>query len=168
MIRPVSVSAQDLYFQFSSNTLSEALVNIAERTGSNIAFDAAKLGHATVDRDISGETTDELLDALLDGTEFNYLHQYGSYLIISKHEKQDIPSNAKDSIRGILLDASTGNALPWADIYLDSLKIHLYASADGSFLIPLTSTESQDIYMTYLGYQPTYFTWSRNQRCWNR
>jgi hypothetical protein len=55
---------------------------------------------------------------------------------------------------GILLDASTGHVLPWADIYLDSLKTHLYASSDGSFLIPPTGSESRKLYMTYLGYQP--------------
>ncbi|MCK5463201.1 MAG: hypothetical protein KAI95_09300, partial [Bacteroidales bacterium] len=85
--------AQDLYFHFSGSTLSEALLSIAERTGTNIAFDAEKLGHAVVDKKISGENTSELLDALLDGTEFNYLQQFGSYLIINRHEKSYTPQN---------------------------------------------------------------------------
>ena len=146
--------AQDLYFQFSGTNLSEALLSIAERSGSNIAFDAERLGHALVDREISGENTSELLDALLDGTEFNFLQQYGSYLIINKHDKTGIRAHTNEGARGILLDANTGKALPWADIYLDSLKTHLYASSDGSFLIPSTNSESRDIYMTYLGYHP--------------
>ena len=146
--------AQDLYFQFSGTNLSEALLSIAERSGSNIAFDAERLGHALVDREISGENTSELLDALLDGTEFNFLQQYGSYLIINKHDKTGILVHTNEGARGILLDANTGKALPWADIYLDSLKTHLYASSDGSFLIPSTNSESRDIYMTYLGYHP--------------
>ena len=146
--------AQDLYFQFSGTNLSEALLSIAERTGSNIAFDAERLGHAIVDREISGENTSELLDTLLDGTEFNYLQQYGSYLIINKNDKTGTLAHTNEGVRGILLDANTGKALPWADIYLDSLKTHLYASSDGSFLIPSTNSESQNIYMTYLGYHP--------------
>ena len=146
--------AQDLYFHFSGSTLSEALLSIAERTGTNIAFDAEKLGQARVEREISGENTSELLDALLDGTEFNYLQQFGSYLIINRHEKSYTPQNIKEGARGILLDANTGKALPWADIYMDSLRTHLYASSDGSFLIPSTDSKPQDIYMTYLGYHP--------------
>ena len=78
LLKPSTVMAQDLYFQFSGTNLSEALLSIAERTGSNIAFDAERLGHAIVDREISGENTSELLDTLLDGTEFNYLQQYVS------------------------------------------------------------------------------------------
>ncbi|MCK5462740.1 MAG: TonB-dependent receptor, partial [Bacteroidales bacterium] len=84
--------------------------------------------------------------------EFNYLKQYGSYLIINRHDKSYTPPNTKEGTMGILLDANTGKALPWADIYLDSLRTHLYASSDGSFMIPSTNSESQDIYMTYLGY----------------
>ena len=154
LLRPSTVMAQDYYFHFSGHALSEALSVIAERTGDNIAFDADKLDHVWPDREISGNSTPELLNFLLEGTGYTYLHQYGSYLIIKKADRMSQLTNARDSIRGILLDAGTGHALPWADIYLSSNHTHLYASSDGTFIIPTSENESQDIYVSYLGYHP--------------
>jgi ferric enterobactin receptor len=164
LLRPSAVMAQDFYFQFSGHLLSEALTVIAERTGDNIAFDADQLGHVSPDREISGNSTPELLDALLEGTTFTYLHQYGSYLIIKKEDRTGPLTNARDSIRGILLDAGTGHALPWADIYLSSNHTHFYASSDGSFIIPTPENEPQDIYVSYLGYHPIDTTLSADGR----
>ena len=146
--------AQEMHYRFSDTPISEALLSIAESTGANIAFDAEKLGQTLVNRNISGINTRELLNALLEGSEFNYLHQYGSYLIINKQNKNDTLPETRESIRGVLLDAGTGNALPWADIYLAPQNTHFYASSDGSFHIPSTNNESQDIYVSYLGYHP--------------
>jgi ferric enterobactin receptor len=164
LLRPSVVMAQEYYFRFSGHVLSEALTIVAERTGDNIAFDADKLGHVAQDREISGNNTPELLDALLEGTGFTYLHQYGSYLIIKREDRMGKSTNARDSIRGVLLDAGTGHALPWADIYLSSNNTHLYASADGSFIIPASENESQDIYLSYLGYHPIDTTVSADGR----
>jgi hypothetical protein len=156
--------AQDYHFRFPGVTLSEALSSIAERTGTNIAFDTDKLGQSLVNRDLSGNNTGELLDALLKDSDFHYLYQYDSYLIINKIDQSGTMNGPEENIRGILIDASTGNALPSADIYLASQNKHLYASSDGSFPIPSTENESENIHLSYLGYHPIDTTISTNGR----
>jgi hypothetical protein len=133
---PSTAVAQDLYFHFSGTTLSEALSDIATSTGSNIAFDSEKLAQSRVNCTLSGSDTGKLLEDLLEGSDFIFLHQFDSYLIIDKKDEGDIGAEPPGSIRGVLLDASTGDALPWANIFLPSLNTHLYRRTDPSLSRP--------------------------------
>lgn len=152
-----SVSLNGLYGQvyrhnFHNTPLSEALVFASKEYGIKVAFDSGKLGSVIVDNDIKGETVEEFLLNLLDGSGFGFKFRYNRYLIVRSVNSGMEQAPVKGQIVGSVSDFESGESLPYASILFYEQNIQTSASENGSFCLKNITFNPVHLRISYIGY----------------
>jgi ferric enterobactin receptor len=158
----LNINAQVYRNTFHNTPLSEALVLISKQYNIKVAFDSGKLGSLNIDRDVTGNTIDELLADLLLNSGFEYKYKYNRYLILHQKTGDENTPLKEGQIIGSISDRETRESLPYATIVFYDQNIFASASENGSFCIKNVNSNPIHLMISYIGYNPldTTITWT--------
>jgi len=158
----LNLKAQTYRQTFINTPLSEALKQVSKLLDVKVAFDSGKLGLVKINREVTGNSADEMISDLLLNSGFGYIYKYNRYLIIERGDlKSDFPSGTCQII-GSITDRESGEQLPYASVILYNKNLLASASENGSFCIKNVTENPIHLMVSYIGYKPldTTFSWS--------
>ncbi|MEX0906515.1 MAG: TonB-dependent receptor [Balneolaceae bacterium] len=140
-------------------TLEEALIAIAKQAKAGLYYDADLMPEQTVSLEGEGVPLAEVLKIILEDTQ---LEAYASGRNILLREKQAVDSLAspsmgsdraiQETVRGQVVDAQTGEALPGVNILLQGTSTGTSTDADGEFELNV-STLDETLVVSFIGYE---------------
>ncbi len=147
-----NLSGQTYNITFQNTTVSRALLQISKQYNIKVAFDSEKLSSVNIDREISGNTINELLSDLLANTGYYYEFRFNRYLIVNKDIGKEKESSGECQIIGSISDKETGEQLPYATVIFLNKKIQAAASENGTFCIKNVTDNPVHLLFSYVGY----------------
>jgi len=130
--------------------LDEALQTLVSRTGIDLAYSTTLVEGRTVYCRSRVASAEELLSCVLDGTGIDYLRTAsGSYLLV---ESPDAPP-PMGRIAGTVVDASTGEPLPDANVLLADAGTGTATDPAGHFAVAPVLAGAHRLVVTYVGYR---------------
>lgn len=157
------VSGQDLQIDFGKGTpLSEALLQSSRTFHFKVAFDARSLSALSVSGPVSGSNTGAYLSQLLQSSGFSYVYKHGSYLVFRVAADSLKPRPAAFQLQGSVVDAETGEQLPFASLAVPEQNIQCSATTNGTFSIKNIISNPMRLVVSYIGYTTadTLIAWS--------
>jgi ferric enterobactin receptor len=152
---------------FVNTPVSEALSQVARSFNVKVAFDAGKLSSLIINREVKGNTAEEMIADLLHGTGFDYRFRYNRYLIVPGDGTGDDPMYGICEIIGSVTDRETGEQLPYASVILDKQNMIASASENGIFCLKHVAGNPVHMMVSYIGYKPLDTTITWNDRSMN-
>ncbi len=163
----VHTFGQKLSVNYSNQPLTVALNTLSSRYNLKIAFDTQIADKTIINKTISKASVDEALSILMDGTGFKVQRMGDVYMIIPDVQKpkqeesiapivpeKKIIEKPKVYIYGLVKDKNSGEALPYATIYISKNNLGTTTSTDGYFRIQMNAADSVYFAINYLGYRP--------------
>lgn len=147
----ISLQAQKFSIQLDSITLSEALANLSAEQGIKVAFDADRLKNIIINKKVTGNTFEELMQNLLENTGFSFEFKHETFLVTEALSPKAVVDFC--NVTGSVTDYETGEQLAFATLLLPAEKVNLLAASNGSFFYK-HSGSSLFIHATYIGYEP--------------
>ncbi|HEY4786571.1 MAG TPA: carboxypeptidase-like regulatory domain-containing protein, partial [Bacteroidales bacterium] len=156
-------NAQKFKLTFSNVPLSEALLQVSKQFDIKFAFDAKKLGAIIINKEVSGNSGDELITSLLSNTGLQFQVKHDRYLIIDDPESISNSATAECQLIGAVLDKESGEQLPFASVSLSNQNVNMYASENGTFCIKNVVPNPMHVVVSFIGYQPvdTSIAWDK-------
>ncbi len=137
-------------FSFSGTPLSEALESVAATTGVNLIFDPGIVGDQYVYSRIRGNTINELLVALLDRRDLDYIIlSSGTYVVV----KSTREASSFGSLTGQVVDAETGEPLMGATVMIADASAGTITNRSGQFSLNGILSGRQELVFSYIGYE---------------
>ncbi len=149
---PITGFSQNFQFKFSDTTISQALLEVANKMDVKIAFDAGQLGNITITKNISSGTTEEIIQSILEETKYLVEFRHNAYLVYKTVPKSISEKKQNIKFSGIVFDAETGERLPYATIFILDKNISFSTTVDGTFGTQLTDSTTSFFKIKYLGY----------------
>jgi ferric enterobactin receptor len=149
-----NLKAQTYKQTFSNIPLSEALKQVSKLLNVKVAFDSRKLGSISINREVTGNTADEMISDLLGNSGFEYKYKYDRFLIVERIDRSSNPAFNLCQIIGSVSDKETGEQLPNASVIIDKENLMASASENGSFCIKNVSENPIHLLVSYIGYKP--------------
>jgi ferric enterobactin receptor len=149
-----NLSGQTFRFTFRNTPLSEALIRISAQLDVKVAFNSKKLGSEIINKDITGNSAEEVITNLLKDSGFEYTIKYNRYLIFEKDKKGEEYDGIKYQLIGSVSDRKSGEQLPFATVILNDKNLQIPASENGSFCIKDINTNPVHLFISYIGYYP--------------
>lgn len=138
-------------FEFSGESLSEALDRIIQRTDIDLVYDPQLIAGIHVYDRITPKSTDDLLKQLLEDHELDYIIlSSGTYVIV----KSARGGPFYGTFAGKVVDSETGEPLPGATVMLADASGGTSTNQAGNFSIHKLLTGRHEIIFSYVGYQP--------------
>ncbi len=144
--------SQQIKFTFKNNSLADALVEISKKMDIRISFDSGQLEKLNIDKTITGNTGNDLLSQVLEGTNYTFDYKFETFLIFKKTDFDKPQSVKETTFTGIVFDRKTGERLPYASLYLWKKNVTVSTTVDGTFSIRLTDSVNNILQVKYLGY----------------
>jgi ferric enterobactin receptor len=150
----LNLTAQIFRQTFSNTPLPEALNQVSEKLGIKVAFDSQKLGTVIINREIAGNSADDVISSLLANSGFTYRYKYNRFLISDEGKSRNELSSNSCQLIGSITDRETGEQLPYATVIIYSRNLLASASENGSFCIKNITENPVHMMISYIGYLP--------------
>ncbi|MEX1213005.1 MAG: SusC/RagA family TonB-linked outer membrane protein [Balneolaceae bacterium] len=142
---------QEIVIAFENLTVEEALRSLASQTGLRLSY----RGDIIPDRRVNLKSRDirvsDALDFVLKDTGLDYRFSREGYLLITEKNATPIADAIQQTVRGIVLDAESGEPLPGVNILIEGTSTG--TTTDGSGEFELTVPDLNDtLVFTYIGY----------------
>ncbi|NBC04513.1 MAG: hypothetical protein GVY20_12515 [Bacteroidetes bacterium] len=138
-------------FEFSGESLSEALDQIIKKTDIDLVYDPQITEGIYVYERINPKNTDELLTQLLEDHELDYIIlSSGTYVIV----KSSRGGPFYGTFAGKVVDSETGEPLPGATVMLADASGGTSTNHSGNFSINKLLSGTHRITFSYVGYEP--------------
>lgn len=161
------LNAQRYTFSFTHIPVSEALLKVSEQLNVKVAFDAQKLSTVFINKEITGNTAEELISKILSDTPFGFQFKHQHFLVFEKNDRpaDNIPTVSE--LIGSITDRETGEQLPYATVTVLDQNLDVAASSTGSFSIKNIQSNPVSIGISFIGYYPldTAISWTNTS--WN-
>ena len=168
---PVQSQAQQLEgkkikFSFTDKALKLAFFDLEISERIDFQFEEALIKDIKITKTIPKMPLHEALQELLAGTELSYrIEAPNKVFIIPKtyNQKPTIPkvtATAKQfniTVSGVVKDADTGEALPYANLMVSGTDIGAETNVDGYFTLFNVSADTSLIEVRYIGYRSQFF-----------
>lgn len=149
---PIAGFSQQFQFKFDNTPISQALLEVANKTNVKIAFDAGQLVHIRITKNISFNKTEEIILSILAETNYSVDFKHNTYLVYQTEQNSESKEKQEITFSGIVFDTETGERLPYATIYIWDKNISLSTTVDGTFSAQLTGSATSFFQVKYLGY----------------
>ncbi|HEX2921853.1 MAG TPA: TonB-dependent receptor plug domain-containing protein [Bacteroidales bacterium] len=146
--------AQTYRFTFHNTKLSDALLTISSQLNIKVAFDSKKLGSVIIDKDVSGNSPDEVINDILQNSSFRFNFRYNRYLIVDNTENSKEDTSERYQLIGTVTDQESGEYLPFATVILYDEDLHISSTDKGSFSIKDLNFNPVHLHVSYIGYVP--------------
>mgnify|MGYP000853973247 CR=1 FL=1 len=150
-IGTLPVDSQQYKLSLRKTNLADAMEQTSKLLNIRVAFDAQKLSQIAIDKEISGNTPDEVLKKLLANSGYSFEFRHDNFLIYKSEEKSD--ENVCQII-GSITDIETGEQLPYATIKIKDQNIYVSSSENGTFYLKQSNAKSIQLNISYIGYYP--------------
>ncbi len=140
--------------QFQNEPLNSALRKIQRSTKVVFAYDADELKKVDVSGTWENKPLAEVLPQLLKNTGFTY-QLVGSTVAILASVTEDlkVPEQQRSiNLSGKVIDAQTGESLPFSNIRIEGTALVVQTDADGRFSIPNVPSDTCRLLVDYVGY----------------
>ena len=144
--KEISLNIQNL-------TLEQALREIARETGLRLSYRGdIMVGEKTVSLQENSISVSEALTTVLENTGLDYKFSQNGYLLITEAEELMEEQIFQDTVRGTVVDARTGEALPGVNIVVEGTTTGTTTNLDGEFELSVPSLDLSLVF-TYIGYE---------------
>lgn len=147
-----SVFSQQAKFTFTGTSLAQALIEISKEQDIRISFDSGQLEKIKVHKTVSGNSSNDLLRAVLEGSNYAFDFKFDTYLIFKKTDSEKSQPVKEKTFSGIVFDKKTGERLPNASLFLLDKNLSVSTTVEGTFSIRLADSASNLLRVKYLGY----------------
>lgn len=138
-------------YEFSGESLSDALDQIIKRTDIDLVYDPEITEGIHIYKRIISENTEDLLKKLLEDHELDYIIlSSGTYVIV----KSARGGPFYGTFAGKVVDGETGEPLPGATVMLADATGGTSTNHSGNFSINKLLTGRYQIIFSYVGYEP--------------
>lgn len=137
---------------YSNQPLTKVLSDLAGKYNLKFAFDPVALNSISFTGQFRNSLPDKVLKHLLKDSGFEFIVINNVY-VIKRIEKPNFEEKPRP-IQGVVRDKVTGEALPYASIRLVDNDLGATTNTDGFFMIPDVKTDSVNIEVRYLGFEP--------------
>lgn len=136
---------------FREVPLEEALEQLVEATRMNLLYDPALLSEISIFCNSRDQTAEDILRCITReaGLDF-YRLSSGTYVLVE--QPQAAPRHG--DLAGVVIDAETGQPLPYANVFLADASVGTAANSAGMFTFTKLLTGQHAVVATYVGYEP--------------
>lgn len=128
-----------------------ALHKIAAITNVDFSYGNRTLSAANkITADLNGLTLEQALNRVFVGTDLTWVPMKGEHIVI-RQEKNG--AGGSGSITGKVVDATTGEPLPGATVFLEGSSMGASADLNGNYIIPDVPSGSYKVRVSYVGYR---------------
>jgi ferric enterobactin receptor len=144
-----SGSGSDLLtFHFSGEPLRTVLKTVSDRSGTGFVFQDDLVEGRKVSCSFENLSLDHALDYILSPLSISFKRIPSGPIVLYDAK------TAERLIRGWVVDASSGNGLPFANIVQEGTSSGTTSDTDGSFVLRNSRSDSCTIRVSYIGYRP--------------
>jgi len=145
------LNGQQASFEIKANErMRDAVIRIGQAESVMIAFPEELLsGIQCQEMAIGYRNVEELLAYLCDAYPIDY-YKYDDHKFLIRGQSE---SRSSSILKGRIVDAGTGEALPLASVYYDDFSNGVFSDANGYFRIPKPLSDTQKILISFLGYK---------------
>ena len=130
--------------------IEPALEKLVDITQINLAYASELVGNTRVFCSARSVTVNELLGCILEDARLDfYVTSTGTYVLTAAPEKQ--PRQGR--LAGVVVDASTGDPLPYANILLADAGVGTAANDEGIFALAPLVAGAHRLIVTYVGFE---------------
>ena len=140
---------------FNETSVEQALKTIAEMADLKMMYNKRILpAEKMVSLEKSSMTLNEALWTILDGTGLRFAISSNRLLILLEDKEKKLINtfDLQDTLRGTVVDAQTGEALPGVNIIIEGTTTGTTTNVDGEFEFSVPSLE-ETLVFSYIGYQ---------------
>ena len=147
-----SVNPEKYTIVFRDASLDDALEQLVSTTKVNLLYDPDIIEGVVVSCTAKKQKPEFILRCLIKDTELDYYRlSSGTYVVIEKPEELPQLGN----LAGIVVDKSTGEPLPYANVLLSDASVGTATNTAGMFTFSSLLSGPHEIVTTYIGYQPS-------------
>lgn len=154
---PQAAQAQAIRLDVQARPLAEALRLLREQADIDLVYTERLVTPHTVTCRYVGSDAAEALACLLRDTGLRAVPGRARQYVLTAASPSDTearppPSRSRVTVAGFVVDATTGEALPGAHIYLSSERRGTISNEAGYFALPAVRGGAQRLRVSYLGY----------------
>ena len=146
--QPVNIS-----YNFKDVPLNDALVSLEKKHALTFAYESSLLDGIRVTAKIKKAPLKEGITHLFAGTPLSFEILEGNQVILRPAELPTPQPNSSKYITGKILDAETGEGLPYAIIVFNDSSGGTVSEGNGSFRLPIKNSQATAIQIRYIGYK---------------
>ena len=147
-----SVDSEKYTIMFRNALLDDALEQLVTTTKINLLYDPDIIEGLAVTCTAKNKKPEYILRCLLEDAELDFYRlSSGTYVVIEKAEEPPKLGN----LAGIVVDKSTGEPLPYANVLLSDASVGTATNTAGMFTFSSLLSGPHEIVTTYIGYQPS-------------
>ncbi|MBN2008309.1 TonB-dependent receptor [candidate division KSB1 bacterium] len=145
-----SLWAGNISYQCQQRPLNAVLTDLVQLHELPLLYQNVQIPDRTITLNCQSWSQDSFLNALLKNTNLTW-QRVGNQIII--HERIQ-PPHPLVTINGYVHDAETAQSLPCANISVPGTLRGTMSDESGFFALNTLPTDSSDVYVQYIGYQP--------------
>ncbi len=137
--------------KFTNEPLNEVLTLLSTKYNLKVAFDPIALSTVKVSGVFKNSSSNRVIATLLKNTGYEYVVINNVY-VIKKSDR--VVAEKNKPFQGLVRDRITGESLPYASIKVLESNVGTVTNPDGFFTLPLNNTDSIDVEVRLLGFEP--------------
>lgn len=140
-----------------NQALQSALEDLSRSQGVDIVYSGRQVLGRTVSCSYAGEDIEDALNCILSGQDLSARRLRRRQYVIAWTESssaQEAPVIITGFLRGFIRDASSGDVLPGAHLYLPDLRLGAVSNEAGYFALGSIPAREYHVRISYLGYNP--------------
>ncbi len=142
-----NISHVTVTLKVSNMPLQQVLLLLENQIPYKFAYNSDLIGgQRSITLDVTGEPLDEVMRTLLRSTEITW-KVIENQIVLQQAEKP-----VQVTISGFVKDSLSGEALPWAVIFLPEKNRYTYTNNYGFYSVTENRTDSLDMMISYVGY----------------
>ena len=131
--------------------LEEALEQLVVATKMNLLYDPSLLSEQVVYCNARDQSAEDILRCITQAANLDFYRlSSGTYVLIEKPQEEVQHGN----LAGIVVDAETGQPLPYANVFLADASVGTAANSAGMFMFNRLIKGEHAVVATYVGYEP--------------
>lgn len=157
---------QKLTANYTNQSLTATLNSLSSKYNLKIAFDTQIADKTVINKSVSKASIEEALSNIVDGTGLKVQRMGEVYMIIpdigeKKPEMKAIEpqkvvvNKPKVFVAGVVKDGISGEALPFASIFISKNHLGISTNTEGYFRIEMNTDDTVYFAINYVGYRPT-------------
>lgn len=145
---------------FEGKSLTSAVKKLRKKSGIPFSYSSGSIDDVTVPAlSDSVSTVDGFLAETLEDSPWDFERIGGTYVIFLKPDDDEAPKTGRTgfSLSGVVRDAQTGEALPFAVVAVVGASSAATTNTDGKFTLLKVPSDTATVTARYLGYEPVLF-----------
>ncbi len=148
--------AQSIRVDADDIAVRDLLLSVRDQAGVDIVFSENLVADQRASCRFEGTDVDAALECVLRATGLRAERvRRKQYVVVASGLSATPPEPSRANLSGFVADASSGEVLPGAHVYLPDLKIGTATNAAGYFALPALPVREYVVRVSYLGFQTT-------------